>query len=241
MKTRYRLDSANRFPTDLASRGRALAERDHVVTVSLTGPFWQLREWCGFEGLCFLMAEQPDFVAEMAEFWQRFVTDVLGRVFSAVVPDHVLINEDMAYKEHAMISPAMVRRFCQPSWRAWSAQCRRAGVPVIDVDSDGFVGELIPLWLESGVNVNSPMEVAAGNDINEYAARFGRSMGYRDGVDKRKMAAGGRELADELARLAPAIRAGGYIPGCDHGVPSDVTWPNFVDYSRQLARLTGWL
>jgi uroporphyrinogen decarboxylase len=243
MKTRYRLDAPGRLlsPADLLSRGQALASRDHVLSVFVNGPFWQLREWCGFEGLCFLMAEQPDFVMEMAEFWQRFVTDVLERILSAVVVDHLFINEDMAYKEHAMISPAMVRRFCQPSWRAWSAQCRRAGVPVIEIDSDGFVGELIPLWIESGVNVNSPLEVAAGNDINAYVARFSQSMGYNGGVDKRKMAAGGKELHDELARLAPAIRTGGYIPGCDHGVPSDVSWPNFVDYARQLAQLTGWL
>jgi hypothetical protein len=44
-----------------------------------------------------------------------------------------------------------------------------------------------------------------------------------------------------LARLEPAVRDGGYIPGCDHGVPADVSWPNFVDYARLLARITGWL
>jgi hypothetical protein len=37
------------------------------------------------------------------------------------------------------------------------------------------------------------------------------------------------------------IDAGGYIPGCDHGVPSDVTWPDFVEYCRLLAGATGWL
>lgn len=28
---------------------------------------------------------------------------------------------------------------------------------------------------------------------------------------------------------------------CDHGVPPDISWPNFVEYSRLLAELTGWL
>jgi hypothetical protein len=31
------------------------------------------------------------------------------------------------------------------------------------------------------------------------------------------------------------------VPGCDHGVPSDVTWGNFIDNSRRLAETTGWL
>jgi len=42
-------------------------------------------------------------------------------------------------------------------------------------------------------------------------------------------------------RVAPLIEDGGYIPGCDHGVPADISWPNFVDYSRRPAQLTGWL
>jgi len=32
-----------------------------------------MREWCGFEGLCLKMIEEPDFVAEMASFWADFV------------------------------------------------------------------------------------------------------------------------------------------------------------------------
>ena len=29
--------------------------------------------------------------------------------------------------------------------------------------------------------------------------------------------------------------------GSDHGVPSDVSWPNFVQYTKLLAKATGWL
>ncbi len=241
MKPRYAADAPGRFPGDFDARCAALAERYHVLGVSFNGPFWQLREWCGFEGLCELMITQPDFVDEMAAFWTDFVSDTLERILARVAPDHVLISEDMAYKQHAMISPTMCRRFCLPSWRRWAGRLRAAGVPVIDVDSDGFVGELIPLWIEAGVNVTDPMEVAAGNDINEFRRLFGRSIAFRGGVDKRAMAAGGQAIRDELERIAPVVRHGGYIPGCDHGVPSDVSWPNFLDYSRLLARMTGWL
>ncbi len=33
---------------------------------------------------------------------------------------------------------------------------------------------------------------------------------------------------------------GGYIPGCDHGVPADVSWPDCLEYCRRLAEMTGW-
>jgi hypothetical protein len=66
-------------------------------------------------------------------------------------------------------------------------------------------------------------------------------MAYRGGVDKRLMAKGGRYIEAEIERLMPVIRDGGYIPGCDHGVPSDVAWPDYVYYVKLLARATGWL
>ena len=123
----------------------------------------------------------------------------------------------------------------------WSKLSRDAGVPLIDVDSDGFVGELIPIWIESGVNVTDPIEVAAHNDLLEYHRQYEKQIAYRMGVDKREMARGGKRLVEELKRLEPVIKYGGYIPGCDHGVPSDVAWPDFVDYARLLAQMTGWL
>jgi hypothetical protein len=83
--------------------------------------------------------------------------------------------------------------------------------------------------------------VAAHNDINDFRRQFGHRMGYVGGVDKRAMAKGGQVIREELARLEPVIRDGGFIPGCDHGVPSDISWPDFLDYSRLLAQLTGWL
>ena len=109
------------------------------------------------------------------------------------------------------------------------------------MDSDGYIGQLIPIWIDAGINMCDPIEVAAGNDIVAFRRRFGRHMAFRGGVDKRAMARGGRDLADEIARLRPVIEDGGYIPSCDHGVPADVSWDNFTAYTGMLARATGWL
>jgi uroporphyrinogen decarboxylase len=241
MRERYDAADPGRFPEDFARIGASLTDRDDVLKVIVSGPFWIMREWCGFEGLCMLMIDQPDLVAEMAEFYRGFISDMFARMLEHVVPDHVQFSEDMAYKEKAMISPAMTRAFCQPCWNTWTAQLRSAGVPIIEIDSDGYVGGLIPIWIESGVHLSSPVEVAAGNDINAFRAEFGRDQAFLGGVDKRAMAAGGEKLAAEMKRIEPVVRSGGYIPGCDHGVPSDVSWTNFVEHTRVLARMSGWL
>ena len=241
MKLRYDLDAPGRFPDDFAERCAQARDRDWILLMGFSGPFWQMREWCGFEGLCMMMIEQPDLVAEMAEFWTNFVSDVLARILDHITLDSLHFGEDMAYKAKAMISPAMTRQFCKPSWDRWTRQAKDAGVPLVDMDSDGFIEELIPIWIESGINVCDPIEVAAFNDINDYRRQFGHKIAYAGGVDKRAMARGGQVIRDELKRIEPVVKDGGFIPSCDHGVPSDISWPNFIDYSRLLAQMTGWL
>jgi hypothetical protein len=99
---------------------------------------------------------------------------------------------------------------------------------VVCVDSDGYVGELLPLWIEAGFNCNSPVEVAAGNDI----VVFRRAVRPADGVPGRhrqaRPGAGGEAMRAEVLRVVPPLlESGGFIPGCDHGVPPDISWPNF--------------
>jgi len=241
MKKRYNPDEPGRFPDDFKERCRKLAKRKDVAVVSFSGVFWQLREWMGFENLCMAFIENPGLVKSMIAFWEQYVLTLLERMFKQTVPDVTLVSEDMAYKEKAMISPAMTREFILPTWRKWGDLVRTAGCPVYEIDSDGYIGELIPLWIEAGFNSNDPIEVAAGNDLPAYRRKYGTKMAYHGGVDKREMAKGGAVIKQEMERLAPAIKSGGIIPSCDHGIPPDVSWPNMIEYSRLLAQVTGWL
>jgi hypothetical protein len=238
---RYDPADPARLPADAAARAKRLAERGWMTSFEIPGPFWQLREWLGFEQLCTLFYDDLPFLRQMLGFWSEFVARVLERAFSTFVPDEVHLSEDMAFKGFSMISPAMTREHLLPVWTRWGKLIRAAGCPVYSMDSDGFVGELIPLWIEAGITVCDPLEVAAGNDIVDMRKRFGRRMAFRGGVDKRAMAKGGATIDTEMARVQPVIDAGGYIPGCDHGVPSDVSWPEYVRYVGLLAKATGWL
>ena len=242
IRERYNIETEGRFPLDFDQRCQAFQIREKPLKLSFNGPFWQLREWCGMEGLCLLMAEQPDFVLEMVDFWRSFITSILKRLLERVVPDFVMVNEDMAYKLHSMISPRMVRRFLMPTWEEWTGILKDRGCPVVCVDSDGYVGELLPLFIEAGFNCTFPAEVAAGNDIVSYRQQYGKQMAFLGGIDKRALAVGGEVMRSEVLRVVPPLlKQGGFIPGCDHGVPADISWPNFVDYTRLLAQLTGWL
>lgn len=239
---RYTSDHPDRFALDFDERCQQLRERNYVLRIVIPGPFGQLRDWVGFENLCMLMVDDAGFVEEMAHYWGDFVYDMLMRILAQVTPDCVQVSEDMAYKMHSMISPAMTRRFLMPVWKKWIAALDAAGVPVKSVDSDGHIGVLLPLFIEAGFNCTYPIEVAAGNNIVAYREQYGRQMAYIGGIDKRALAVGGKTMRAEVMRVVPSlIKEGGCIPGCDHGVPPDISWPSFVEYTRLLAQLSGWL
>ena len=241
MKKRYDPHDPVRYPQNFTERVKKMKQRNYLASIKFSGPFWQLRELCGLEPLCLLFLEDPDFVKEMISFWTDFISITMERILEANVLDCIWINEDMAYKEKSMISPLMVRDFLKPTWQRWADEAKQAGVPIIDEDSDGNIEELIPIWIDSGINVCDPIEVAAGNDINKFRNTFKHKMAYKQGIDKRCIAQGGKVLEAEMDRITPVIMDGGYIPGCDHGVPFDISWQNFVHYACILAELTGWL
>jgi len=242
MKERFDPESRERYDEELEEKAKILKERDWTLTLGIPGPFWQMRDWCGFENLCIFMIDKPDLVLEMSEFWKNFVSAILKRYVARVQFDAVIISEDMAYKEKSMISPSMTRKFLLPVWREWSDILRNSGCEVRMLDSDGYIEQLIPLWIEGGMNCTVPLEIAAGNDPVELRKKFGRNMAFVGGIDKRKIAEGGAVLKEEMDRIIPfMLKDGGYIPSCDHGVPPDVSWRNFLEYSYLLARYTGWL
>ena len=87
MKKRYDPDDSSRYPEDFDLRVRRLRDRRHIVTLQVSGPFWQLREWCGFEPLCMLFMDDPAFVREMIGFYADFVSRNMMRVLEAGIVD----------------------------------------------------------------------------------------------------------------------------------------------------------
>jgi len=240
IKTRYNPDAPERIPENITELGKKLEQREYVIGFSISGPFWQLREWLGFENLCMMFIDDPDFVRDMIDFWQDYISRLLENVLPYVSVDYIHISEDMAYKEKAMISPAMTREFLMPCYLQWNEIIKTNSCPLYMMDSDGYIGELIPIWIESGFNSCDPIEVAAGNDIVAFRKTFGEKMAFSGGVDKRAIAQGDTVIRNEIARIEPVAQSGGYIPECDHGVPSDISLPRFIEYCDLLTRITGW-
>jgi uroporphyrinogen decarboxylase len=99
---------------------------------------------------------------------------------------------------------------------------------------------VIPLYQESiGLDVMSPFEVAAGCDVVENGKQF-PGVAMFGGIDKRVLAQGRKAIDAHVERILPAMRArGGYIPTCDHGVPEEVPYEDYLYYRKRCIELGG--
>ena len=236
-----RLDpvTPDRVPGDLDRLAVQSAGRDYPLGMWLGGTYGVMRNAWGVEKLSYLCYDDPDLVADMVDVLTRLSLSVFDRVLRAgVTLDWVMFWEDMAYKNGPLVSPRWYEKHCMSFYESLMDRVRAAGIRIAMLDSDGDIRSLIPLWLERGISIMHPMEVAAGMDVRRVREIFGRRVGFFGGIDKRALA-GTRERirAEVVPKLEALFPEGGFIPACDHAVPPDVPFDNYR-YYRDLVRDT---
>jgi uroporphyrinogen decarboxylase len=223
-----------RYPEDFDTELHWRWERGEIVGVNFHSFFGFLRDFMGMETTCLAFYDQPQLVRRMIADRLVFAKQVFARVLATGKLVFFQVWEDMAYKAGPLISPRLVREFMLPAYIELVRFLREGGVKLIMVDCDGRVDSLLPIWLEAGIDGAYPSEIAAGSDPLALRRAFPgvRLMG---GLDKRRFAEGKAGAAAELARLAPLMREGGFIPFVDHFVPPDVSYETYC-YSVEERR-----
>ncbi len=208
---------------------------DVPVQLTVPGIYWSIRDFTGFEGLSIMLYDQPDLVHEMFEYWAWFLMELFDEPLSCIKVDVVTLNEDMAFKGQAMMSPAAMREFLLPRYKKLYAFFKEKGVDAVVMDSDGYNMQILEAMYPEGIDGIQPIEIAAGNDPEEILATY-PDIFIHGGVDKRELRFDrARVRAETAKRYAAAWRRGGYIPHVDHGVPPDIPLRNFL-YYVELAR-----
>lgn len=242
LKPRFAPNAGDRFGADWLER--CAAWRRNGGAIMLQGPrspslFGFVRELMGPEQAMLAFHDAPVMVHDMMDTLTELVLALLPKVVADARLVGVFFWEDMAYKTGSLLSPAMFREFMTPRYRRMTDLARSLGLDILFVDSDGNVDELIPLWLEAGLNGVYPMEVAAGMDVVALRRRYGRDLLMTGGLDKRVLVAGPESIDRELAAKVPLAHEGGYIPTIDHAIPHDVPYQHFLYYWRRKKELLG--
>jgi uroporphyrinogen decarboxylase len=219
--------------------GKKAAAEGQIICADLVGGYMYLRSLIGPVDLLYMFYDDPDLIHRCMQAWLNLADSVYTIMQKEIVFDEVLFDEDICYNHGFLISQDMIREFLFPYYRQLldnikSRQLDKTRRLYFQLATDGFSDPAIPLYKELGLDYLSPFEVASGSDV----VRTGRE--YPDllisgGFDKRIIAAGKEQIDREIDRIMPVMKKrGGYIPTCDHGVPEEVNFENYLHYRKRM-------
>lgn len=234
---KWRLDpeSMGRLPHNWKTITDEYNNRDYPLGVNVCGSFGHPRNLLGDENLMYALFDNKILIEAIMNNWLELYKGYIDIICRDVIPDFLLVWEDMAYKNGPLISPGHFRKFMAPYLKELISFAKNKGIKIVILDSDGDIEELIPVFLEAGVNVLFPFEVQAGMDIVKIRKKYGDSFSIIGGIDK-KLLHDKLKLKNEVdAKIPFMLKTKGYIPSLDHSVPPDISLQEF-NYFLKLVR-----
>ncbi len=239
---KWRMDptTASRY-ADLDARmktARSLAARGLMISQNLIGGYMYLRSLMGPEDVLYMVYDAPELIHDCMRTWIELADAVIARHQEHVTLDEVFLAEDICYNRGPLISPDMMREFLFPYYQQLIDNVRRRQLDrdrhvYLHVDTDGWAGSVIPVYQEIGMDVMSPFEVASGCDVVALGKEH-PGLAIFGGIDKRILAKGVEAIDRHVDAILPAMRKrGGYIPTCDHGVPEEVSYTDYVHFRKR--------
>lgn len=240
IKEKLNPQTSGRFAPGWKEYAQKLQNEDAPICIRVGGYYGFARSLMGLENLSYAFYEQPELIEEIFEYRTEYMCIILEKALKDIKPDFAEFWEDMAFKTGPLVSPALYRKLSLKHYRKITDLLSKHGVNIILLDSDGNVDDLIPIWLDGGINCIWPLEIAAGMDPIKIRKKYGNSLGLIGGIDKRALAAGKDEIRTEVMSKVPFLyKTGKYIPTCDHAVPPDVSFDNYMYYLNLICEING--
>jgi uroporphyrinogen decarboxylase len=245
VKWRLDFNSPERFSSWEKTKETVLnrVDRGFIICNKIIGGYMYLRSLIGPEDLLYKFYDEPELIHSCMQTWLELADRVSEKLQEFVTFDEVFLAEDICYKSGPLISPDMIREFLFPYYQQLiintrSRQADKSRVLHIQIDTDGNAIPVIDVYKEIGMDFMSPFEVASDCDVVEVRKQFPDLL-IRGGIDKRILAQGKEAIDKELLRIIPFMKKyGGFIPTCDHGVPEEVSFDNYMHYRKRMLELS---
>jgi uroporphyrinogen decarboxylase len=236
-KRRLQPDPA-RIPRDLEEKISQTEASGLPVKVGTGSMIGWIRNWMGVENLSYLCYDERDVLAEMVETISDLVCWSLDQVLPRMTADIGWGWEDICFRNGPLVSPSIFKECVVPGYRKIADKLLEYGVDLYMVDCDGCIDDLVPLWLEGGVNVMFPVEIGVWKaDPHAFRKQYGKELRIFGGIDKLEIAKGPEAIRAEIARRVPLMKEGGFIPLPDHLITPGTSLENYKYYLEQIRKL----
>ncbi|MCE9616713.1 MAG: hypothetical protein K8T26_20755 [Lentisphaerae bacterium] len=236
---RWRLKPGpERLPANWAELAPAYNRRDYPLAVGMGSMIGVPRNWIGFHNIAMMVYDDPELLEEIVETLCTLVCDTLGRILPDVEFDFATGWEDICFNSGPIVGVEFMRRVVTPRYQRITNLLRKHGCQVAWTDTDGNILPIVDGFLAGGVNCMFPVEVHAGSDPLELRRRWPGIL-MQGGVCKMRIAEGKAAIRAEMERLRPLVKEGGFLPGFDHRVPSNITLADYRYYLKLKRDLFG--
>lgn len=186
---------------------------------------------------CYLMDKMVEL---QMEYW-KMVVDKLGEYISIV-----RLGDDLGAQNTTRISPDMYRKYVKPRQKKLFSFIKKLSHKRIYIflHSCGSVYEIIPDFIEIGVDILNPVQVSAANmDSKKLKREFGDVLTFwGGGVDTQYILPRGtpQQVRDEVKkRIYDFAPGGGFIFNSVHNIQFDVKpenivamWETWLEYGK---------
>ncbi|MEI7615163.1 MAG: uroporphyrinogen decarboxylase family protein [Actinomycetota bacterium] len=145
--------------------------------------------------------------------------------------DAVEFASDFGTQKQAFIPKKIFDEFYKEPMKMIFDEIKKDGRLKVILHSCGAIKELIPSFIEAGVDVLSSLQPSANDmDSAQIKREFGRDIGFRGGVDIQNTMAGSQDvvIAEAKKRIKAFAPGGGYIFGPSNHFLSHIPVENII-------------
>lgn len=229
-KERFQINDPARQIDIEALKAKHSPERDYPLGISCGSMIGKIRDMLTFEGLAYACHDYPEMVEDMVETACQLVEHSLDQLLPHFDFDFASGWEDIAFKTGPIVSPDFFRDVVMPRYKRISKKLHAAEIDIWYTDCDGDIRQLLPYFLEAGINTMFPFEVNGSGHPGELLDKYGEELRIMGGVDKMVLGNGKQAIKEYMDSLKPYVERGGFIPFCDHRCPPNVKEEDYLYY-----------
>ena len=219
--------------TKMIEDGIKANSADLAVIAGFLGPF-TMAYWYFFDlaSLSLMLYDDPKLVHEINDAYVDWVLKTAQLVYDLGKVDVFLIADDWGGTSSLLMSPAHLREFFIPPFRAIVQGMKSLGLPVI-MHNDGKLHDVIGDLVATGIDGYHPVERGAGMVLGDIKKQFGTTLCPVGNIDNKTTMVNGT-VEDVEREAAECIRTGGpggsYILATDHSLHDDIPIENIKAY-----------
>jgi uroporphyrinogen decarboxylase len=175
----------------------------------------------------------PEFFQALIDKILEFQIEFIDRIFSAARGkiDFFRIGDDFGTQRGLLFDTDTFNHFFQPAFMKMAGTAKKYGAHYYQ-HSCGAIRDLIPSFLEAGVEVIDPLQVgAAGMVPEELKKEYGQLVTFSGGIDEQQILPHGtpEQVGKEVERMVKIMSpGGGYFLGPTHNFQDDIPTENIL-------------